>query len=103
MKYLLMTLAVVMMFAGPALAANGNLSQSQMAKLGLSGMTAMSDVQGNSVRGMGCVLPKVSVSGSAKVALPFGPVSSANYSATGTCYATGVGNSSTNAQSPKRI
>ena len=54
MKYLLMTLAVIMMFAGPALAADhGNLSQSQLAKLGLSGMNAMSDSQGNAVRGMG--------------------------------------------------
>jgi len=54
MKYLLMTLAVVMMFAGPALAADhGNLSQSQLAKMGLSGMNAMSDTQGTAVRGMG--------------------------------------------------
>jgi hypothetical protein len=54
MKYLLMTLAVVMMFAGPALAADhGNLSQSQLAKMGLSGMTAMTDTQGTAVRGMG--------------------------------------------------
>lgn len=54
MKYLLMTLAIVMMFAGPALAADhGNLSQSQLAKMGLSGMTAMSDTQGQAVRGMG--------------------------------------------------
>ncbi len=54
MKYLLMTLAVVMMFAGPALAADhGNLSQSQLAKLGLSGMAVMSDTQGTAVRGMG--------------------------------------------------
>ena len=50
MKYLLMTLAIVLMFAGPALAADhGNLSQSQLAKLGLSGMTVMSDAQGTSV------------------------------------------------------
>ncbi len=56
MKYLLMTLAVVMMFAGPALAGDGNLSQSQLAKLGLSGMTVMSDTQGQAVRGMGFAL-----------------------------------------------
>ncbi len=54
MKYLLMTLAVVMIFAGPALAADqGNLSQAQLAKLGLSGMAIMSDAQGTAVRGMG--------------------------------------------------
>jgi len=53
MKYLLMTLAVVMLFAGSALADQGNLSQTQMAKLGLSGMTVMSDAQGTAVRGMG--------------------------------------------------
>jgi hypothetical protein len=53
MKYLLMTLAVVMIFAAPVLADNGNLSQNQLAKLGLSGMSAMSDAQGNAVRGMG--------------------------------------------------
>jgi hypothetical protein len=57
MKYLLMTLAVVMMFAGPALAADhGNLSQSQLAKMGLSGMNSMSDTQGTAVRGSGFAL-----------------------------------------------
>jgi hypothetical protein len=57
MKYLLMTLAVVMIFAAPALAADrGNLSQDNLAKMGLSGMTVMSDVQGTSVRGMGFAL-----------------------------------------------
>jgi hypothetical protein len=53
MKYLLMTLAVLMIFAAPVLADNGNLSQNQLAKLGLSGMSAMSDAQGTAVRGMG--------------------------------------------------
>jgi hypothetical protein len=53
MKYLLMTLAVVMIFAAPVLADNGNLSQNQLAKLGLSGMSSMSDAQGTAVRGMG--------------------------------------------------
>ena len=62
MKYLLMTLAIVMLFVGPALAADhGNLSQSQMAKLGLSGMTQMSDSQGTAVRGMGCCFPVIAV------------------------------------------
>jgi hypothetical protein len=54
MKYLLMILAVVMIFAAPALAADqGNLSQNAMAKMGLSGISVMSDVQGTSIRGMG--------------------------------------------------
>jgi len=57
MKYLLMTLAVVMIFALPALAADqGNLSQASLAKMGLSGMTVMSDAQGTAVRGMGYVV-----------------------------------------------
>jgi hypothetical protein len=69
MKYLLMTLAVVMMFAGPALADQGNLSQAQMAKYGLSGMTAMSDAQGTAVRGMGFI-----VAGSGGVVITRGAV-----------------------------
>lgn len=54
MKYLLMTLAVVMIFAVPTLAADqGNLTQNNLAKMGLSGMTVMSDAQGTAIRGMG--------------------------------------------------
>jgi hypothetical protein len=53
MKYLLMTLAVVMICAGPVLASDGNLSKAQLAKMGLSGMAVMSDDQGTAVRGMG--------------------------------------------------
>jgi hypothetical protein len=53
MKYLLMTLAVVVIFAGQALATDGNLSNDMLAKMGLSGMSVMSDAQGAAVRGMG--------------------------------------------------
>ena len=55
MKYLLMTLAVVMIFAAPALAADGNVSSAALAKMGLSGLSVMSDDQGAAVRGMGFI------------------------------------------------
>ncbi|HEY4760715.1 MAG TPA: hypothetical protein VIH42_09055 [Thermoguttaceae bacterium] len=54
MKYVMMILAVVVMFAGQSLAADqGNLSQNELAKLGLSNMSIMNDAQGTMVRGMG--------------------------------------------------
>ncbi len=93
MKYLLMTLAVLVIFAAPVLADQGNLSHNQLAKLGLSGMSAMSDAQGQAVRGMGFCFTKntVNVSGNAQVALLCGPVSNAGYNATGTKCAQGTG------------
>lgn len=53
MKYLLMIIAVVMIFAAPALASDGNVSNDNLAKMGLSGMNVMSDAQGTAVRGLG--------------------------------------------------
>ena len=91
MRYLLITLAVLLIFAAPVLADQGTVSHNQMAKMGLSGMTAMSDAQGATVRGMGFVKTSVTVSGNAQVALGCGPVSNAGYSATGTCQASGSG------------
>ena len=50
----LVTFAAVMCFAAlPAYSADGQLSQSSLARLGLSGMTPISDGQGLEVRGMG--------------------------------------------------
>lgn len=52
MKYVLSVVALVVMMAGAA-KADGNVSSSMLAKMGLSGMQVMSDVQGTTVRGMG--------------------------------------------------
>jgi len=52
MKYLLMILAIVMIFAGQALAADGNVSHDLLTKMGLSSLNVMSDAQGTAVRGM---------------------------------------------------
>jgi hypothetical protein len=52
MKYLLVLLAVLGLFAGQAMAADGNVSNNTLAKMGLS-MNTMSDDQGASVRGTG--------------------------------------------------
>jgi hypothetical protein len=50
----LVTFAAVMCYATlPAYSADGQLSQSSLARLGLSGMTPISDGQGLEVRGMG--------------------------------------------------
>jgi hypothetical protein len=53
MKYVLPILAIVALFAGQAVAADGNVSSDILAKMGLSNMQVMSDAQGTSVRGMG--------------------------------------------------
>lgn len=53
MKNVLLTLAVVALFAAPAMAADGNLSHDMLSKMGLSGIQVMSDTQGNAVRGLG--------------------------------------------------
>ncbi len=78
MKYLLMTLAVLLIFSAPVLADQGNLSRQQLAKMGLSGMSVMNDLQGTSVRGMGCVF----VSGRS-VAVLLGSSAVSGFSATG--------------------
>ena len=56
MKYVLMALAAVAIFAAPSLAADGNVSNEMLAKMGLSGISVMSDDQGTAVRGMGFVI-----------------------------------------------
>jgi hypothetical protein len=55
MKYVLPILVVLALFAGQAMAADGNVSSNTLAKMGLSNMQSMSDVQGTAVRGMGFV------------------------------------------------
>jgi hypothetical protein len=55
MKYVLPILAVVALFAGQAMAADGNVSSNMLAKMGLSNMQVMSDSQGTAVRGQGYV------------------------------------------------
>jgi len=75
MKYLLMIIAVVMIFAAPVLANDGNVSNDTLAKMGLSGMNAMSDAQGTSVRGMGFAYVNVTiylVSGASTVTVNYG-------------------------------
>ena len=89
MRYLLMSLAVLTIFAAPVLADQGNLSHSQLAKMGLSGMSIMSDAQGTSVRGMG----SVTVSGRS-VAVLLGSSAGCGYSATGGQLAAGSSASS---------
>jgi hypothetical protein len=84
MKYVLLTLAVVALFAGQALATDGNVSQNMLSKMGLSGMKVMSDTQGTAIRGMGFV----AVSGSSTVRLGFN-VATDNYIASGHCFAVG--------------
>jgi len=49
----LLTFAAVLCFAVPAYSADGQISQSSLARLGLAGMTSLSDAQGLEVRGLG--------------------------------------------------
>ena len=53
MKYTLAIAALLVAAAGNAFAEEGQVSQSQLAELGLPGMTAMSDAQGAEIRGQG--------------------------------------------------
>lgn len=53
MRYLLVVLAVLGLFVGQAMAADGTVSSAALAKMGLSSMQPMNDAQGTSVRGMG--------------------------------------------------
>ena len=52
-RALMLALGVVVVagFAGQSLAADGNLSNSMLSDMGLSGMQVMSDTQGQEVRG----------------------------------------------------
>ena len=53
MKTLLTLAAIVCLSALPARAADGQISKSTLAHLGLGGLTAMSDAQGLEIRGLG--------------------------------------------------
>jgi ABC-type Zn2+ transport system substrate-binding protein/surface adhesin len=53
MKTLLTFAAVVCFWALPAYSADGQLSNSSLTRLGLAGMTPISDVQGLEIRGLG--------------------------------------------------
>jgi hypothetical protein len=71
MKYVLPILALVALFAGQAMAGDGNVSQDMLAKMGLSGMQTMSDTQGSAVRGMGfCGCATLSVTSKLLVIAP---------------------------------
>ncbi len=52
MKVLLAFASVVLFSAASAFAADGQVSQNSLAKMGLSGMKAMSDVDGMQLRGL---------------------------------------------------
>jgi hypothetical protein len=56
MKYIVFTLVLVMLFAVPAMAGNGNVSKGTLEKMGLSAMKTMTDVEGASIRGSGFAL-----------------------------------------------
>ena len=51
MKMLFATAALVALSAASAVAADGRVSDHSLARMGLSGMKIMSDVDGNSIRG----------------------------------------------------
>jgi hypothetical protein len=53
MKTLLTFAAVLCCAAVPAYSADGQISQSSLTKLGLSGLTPLSDVKGLEIRGLG--------------------------------------------------
>ncbi|HXY37033.1 MAG TPA: hypothetical protein VEI07_22590 [Planctomycetaceae bacterium] len=52
MKTLLTIASVLVLSAAPALAGQGQVSHSSLAKMGLSGMQVMSDDQGMQIRGL---------------------------------------------------
>jgi hypothetical protein len=53
MKRLLGLAAVFSLWAATAMAGDGRISSQSLAKVGLSGMTAISDAQGLEIRGLG--------------------------------------------------
>ncbi len=56
MRYVIFALALVALFAVPAMAYDGNVSKVTLEKMGLSAMKTMTDVEGASVRGRGFAL-----------------------------------------------
>jgi len=57
MKTLVAFAFLVSLSSAPALAADGKVSHSSLAKMGLSGMKQMTDRQGSSIRGRAVVSP----------------------------------------------
>jgi hypothetical protein len=56
MRHAFAVLALVALFAVPAMAYDGNVSKAALDKMGLSGMKTMSDTEGASIRGSGFAL-----------------------------------------------
>lgn len=83
MKSLLAVLTVLALSAVPALAGEGRVSDQSLAKMGLSGMTAMTDAHGLQIRGL-----SATVGGTGIASVP-GGVASNSYSAHGGHSATG--------------
>ncbi len=69
MKTLFVTVSLVALFAAPALAGDGRVSDRSLARMGLQGMQSISDAQGMTIRGTSFA----SVSGSTNL---FGVVTS---------------------------
>jgi hypothetical protein len=57
MKTLVVLACGVAVSCAPALAADGNVSHSSLSKMGLSGMTQMTDQRGSSIRGQAVFFP----------------------------------------------
>jgi hypothetical protein len=53
MRHVIAVLALVALFAVPAMAYDGNVSKAALEKMGLSGMKTMSDADGALIRGSG--------------------------------------------------
>ncbi|HEY4759430.1 MAG TPA: hypothetical protein VIH42_02500 [Thermoguttaceae bacterium] len=53
MRYVLLTLALVALFVGQAVANDGNVSKATLEKMGLSAMKTMTDADATSIRGSG--------------------------------------------------
>jgi hypothetical protein len=79
MKSLFALAAVVALSAAPALAADGHVSNPSLAKMGLSSMKAITDVQGMSIRGLAIAV----VSGDSNVNLGFGNSADSQFFAAG--------------------
>lgn len=56
MKYALLSAVFAAILAGPARADDGQIGPEQLAEMGLSGLTVISDAEGEAVRGEGFVI-----------------------------------------------
>jgi len=84
MKILLALATVVALSAAPAFAADGHVSHQSLAKMGLSGMKAMTDAQGTAIRGLSIAV----VSGDSNVNLGHGNSADSQFFAAGSGYGT---------------